>query len=148
MSLLKGFKKRYRGVCFFAEDIVIIDETRDGANDELEQWRDTLEAKGFKLTRSKDECLKFWFNEGKGGIANEVSIGGVAIPKVEKFRYLGLVIQEKLDVNEDINQRIKVRWQKWKNASRVFAIKRSHWDWKGRGYHAVVRLALLYGVEC
>ena len=36
-------------------DIVLIDETRDGVNTKLEQWRDTLEAKSFRLSRSKIE---------------------------------------------------------------------------------------------
>jgi len=37
----------------FADDIVLIDETRDGVNTKLERWRDTLEARGFRLSRSK-----------------------------------------------------------------------------------------------
>ncbi|PHT45695.1 Syntaxin-81 [Capsicum baccatum] len=37
----------------FADDIVLIDEMRRGMNDELEVWRQTLESKGFRLSRSK-----------------------------------------------------------------------------------------------
>lgn len=36
----------------FANDIVLIDETRDGVNDRLKVWRQALEFKGFKLSRS------------------------------------------------------------------------------------------------
>ena len=32
--------------------------------------------------------------EAKGGIEDEVIIGGMAIPRVEKLRYLGLIIPE------------------------------------------------------
>nr|XP_033508314.1 uncharacterized protein LOC117273291 [Nicotiana tomentosiformis] len=37
----------------FADDIVLIDETRGGVNERLEVWRQTLKAKGFKLSRTK-----------------------------------------------------------------------------------------------
>jgi len=33
----------------------------------------------------------------------EVTIDGMAILKVEKFKYLGLIIQHKGDIYEDIN---------------------------------------------
>jgi len=35
----------------FADDIVVIDETRDGVNDKLEKWRHTLESSDFGLSR-------------------------------------------------------------------------------------------------
>ena len=37
----------------FADDIVLIDVTRQGVNDRLESWRHTLEDRGFRLSRSK-----------------------------------------------------------------------------------------------
>ena len=38
----------------------------------------------------------------------EVTIDGMAIPKVAKFKYLGSIIQQKGDTEDDINQCIKV----------------------------------------
>ena len=37
----------------FGDDVVLIDETRRGVNVKLEVWRQTLESKGFRLSRSK-----------------------------------------------------------------------------------------------
>ena len=37
----------------FADDIVLIDESREGVNTKLERWRYTLEVKGFRLIRSR-----------------------------------------------------------------------------------------------
>jgi len=37
----------------FVDDIVLINETRDGLNDKLEKGRLTLESRGFRLSRSK-----------------------------------------------------------------------------------------------
>jgi len=42
----------------------------------------------------------------------ELTMGGVAIPRVEKFKYSGSIVEEKRDIDEDINHQIKVEWQK------------------------------------
>ena len=41
----------------FADDIVLIDETRQGVNVKLERWRHSLESRGFRVSRSKTEYL-------------------------------------------------------------------------------------------
>ena len=46
----------------FADDFVLIDETTQGVNDKLENWRLTLEARGFRLSRSKTKFLHFCFS--------------------------------------------------------------------------------------
>ena len=46
--------------------------------------------------------------EGDGG---EVTMGGMVIPRTEKFKYLGSIVEEKGDIDEDINHRIRVGWQ-------------------------------------
>jgi len=93
----------------FADDVVLIDESREGVNTKLERWRDTLEAKGFRLSRSKTKYLHYRFSADKGGIVGEVAIEGAIIPRVERFRYLGSLIQESGGIDEDINHQIKVR---------------------------------------
>ncbi|XP_070022655.1 secreted RxLR effector protein 78-like [Nicotiana sylvestris] len=45
----------------FADDIVLIDETRSGINERLEVWRQALGSKGFKLSRTKMEYLECKF---------------------------------------------------------------------------------------
>ncbi|PHT52263.1 Nuclear pore complex protein [Capsicum baccatum] len=47
----------------FANDVVLIDETRGGVNDKLEVWRQTLESKGFWLSRTKTEYLECKFSD-------------------------------------------------------------------------------------
>ena len=91
----------------FADDIVLIDETRQGVNDKLESWQLTLEARGFRLSRSKTEYLHCCFS-GRIEEEREVTLDGRQIPKVDKFKYLGSIIQQNRDIDEDINQRIRV----------------------------------------
>jgi len=78
----------------------------------------------------------------------EVTIEGMTIPKVEKFKYLGSIIQQNEDIDEDINQCIKVGWQKWKYTSGVLCDKRMPVGLKGKIYRMVVRPVVLYGLKC
>ena len=41
----------------FADDVVLVDESRAGVNRKLELWRRTLESKGFRLSRTKTEYI-------------------------------------------------------------------------------------------
>jgi hypothetical protein len=46
----------------FADDVVLVDESRTGVDQILELWRRTLEAKEFRLSRSKTEYMKCDFS--------------------------------------------------------------------------------------
>jgi hypothetical protein len=46
----------------FANDVVLVDESRTGVNQKLELWRQILEAKYFRLIRSKMEYMKCDFS--------------------------------------------------------------------------------------
>ena len=40
---------------------------------------------------------------GGDGLADEVAIRGAAVPNVARFQYLGSIIQEDREINEDVN---------------------------------------------
>jgi len=63
------------------------------------------------VSRSKTKYLHCCFS-GREGVGGDITIDGVPIPKVEKFRYLGLIVQQNGEIDEEINQRIKVGWLK------------------------------------
>ena len=80
-------------------------------NDRLESWRHTLEVRSFRLSRSKTEYLNCCFS-GRIVEGGEIMLEGRMIPKVAKFKYLGSIIQQNGDIDEDISQRLRVEWQK------------------------------------
>ena len=41
----------------FADDVVLVNESRAGVNRKLELWRRTLESNGFRLSRTKTEYM-------------------------------------------------------------------------------------------
>ena len=42
----------------FADDVVLVDESQARVNRKLELWRQTLESKGFRLSRTKTEYMR------------------------------------------------------------------------------------------
>jgi hypothetical protein len=91
----------------FADDVVLVDESSTGVDQKLELWRRTLEAKGFRLSRSKIEYMKCNF----GATTQEeedVRLDGQVVPKKDTFRYLGSMLQKDGDIDEDLSHRIKV----------------------------------------
>nr|XP_018633540.1 uncharacterized protein LOC104117440 [Nicotiana tomentosiformis] len=101
-SLTQHIKGEVPWCLLFAQDIVLIDETRGGVNDRLEVWRHTLESKVFKLSRTKTEYLKCKFS----GITQEadgyVRLDMQAIPRRESFKYLGSIIQKDGEIDKDV----------------------------------------------
>ena len=96
------------------------------------------------MSRSKTEYLYCCFS-GRVDAGGEVTLDRRLIPKVDKFKYLGSIIQQNGNIDEDINQRIKVGWQKWKYSSGVLCDKRV--PLRLKVYHMVVRPVVLYGLE-
>ena len=47
----------------FADDIVLVDEMRAGVNAKLELWMQTLESRGFRLSRTKTEYMEYKFSK-------------------------------------------------------------------------------------
>ena len=46
----------------FAGDVVLVNESQAGVNRKLELWRQTLESKGFKLSKTKTEYMRCDFD--------------------------------------------------------------------------------------
>jgi len=131
----------------FADDVVLIEESRSGVSQKLELWRQTLEAKGFRLSRSKTEYMKCDFS-AMGYEDGDVSLDGQVVPKKDTFRYLGSMLQKEGDIDEDVSHRIKAGWLKWRQAAGVLCDHRVPRKLKGKFYRTAIRPAMLYGAEC
>jgi len=73
----------------FADDIVLVDETKSKVNAKLETWREALETRGFRISRTKTEYMECSFSSTRSTIGNVVKLEGQKIPKRDHFRYLG-----------------------------------------------------------
>ena len=131
----------------FADDVVLVDDSRTGVNRKLELWRQTLESKGFRLSRTKTEYMMCGFSTTRCE-EEEVGLDGQVVPRKDTFRYLGSMLQEDGGIDEDVNHRIKAGWMKWRQASGILCDKRVPQKLKGKFYRTAVRPAMLYGAEC
>ncbi|KAG2549580.1 hypothetical protein PVAP13_9KG244826 [Panicum virgatum] len=131
----------------FADDVVLVDESRAGVNRKLELWRCTLESKGFRLSRTKTEYMMcdFSVTMHEGG---DVSLEGQVVPQKDTFRYLGSMLQKDGDIDEDVRDRISASWLKWRQASGILCDRRVPQKLKGKFYRTAIRPTMLYGAEC
>ncbi|XP_070032655.1 uncharacterized protein [Nicotiana tomentosiformis] len=94
----------------FTKDIVLIDETRGCTNEMLKVWRQSLESKDFKLSRTKTEYLEYKFTAESREAGVDVRLDSQVIPKRGRFKYLRLDIQVDGKIDEDVTHRIGMRW--------------------------------------
>jgi len=91
----------------FADDIVLVDEIRDGVNAKLELWRQTLESRGFRLSRAKTKYMECKFSKQRTRNYSIVTLNGQEIPMSSHFRYLSSIFQKDGGINNDVNHRIQ-----------------------------------------
>jgi hypothetical protein len=61
-EVTRGIQGDISWYMLFTDDVVLVDESRTGVDQKLELWRQTLEAKCFRLSRSKTEYMKCDFS--------------------------------------------------------------------------------------
>jgi hypothetical protein len=121
----------------FADDVVLVDETRTGVDQKLDLWRRILEAKGFMLSRFKTEYMKCDFSATTQE-EGDVRLDGQVVTKKDTFRYLGLMFQKDGDIDEDLSHRIKAGWLKWRQDSGVLCGPRVPLKLKNKFYRTVI----------
>ena len=84
----------------FADDVVLVDESRTEVNQKLELWWKTLESKGFRLRRTKTEYIRCDFGTTTRE-QEDVSLKGQVVPRKDTFRYLGSMLQRDRDLDVD-----------------------------------------------
>lgn len=84
----------------------MIDETGDRVNDRLEVWGQTLEYKGFRLSRTKTEYLECKFSDVTHMADVEGRIDTHVISKKGSFKYMGSIIQGNGKIDNDVTHRI------------------------------------------
>ena len=131
----------------FADDIVLINETKSGINAKLDVWREVLESKGFKISWTKTEYMKCNFSRNKNTNEETVKIASQEI-RSEKFKYLGSIIQQEGKIGKDVNHRVQTRWVKWRSALGVLHDRRIPLKLKEKFYKTAIRPTILYGTEC
>jgi hypothetical protein len=72
-----------------ADDVVLVDDSRSGVNRKLEHWRETLESKVFRLSRTKTEYMRCGFSTTTHEEEEVVSLDGQIVPQKDTFDIWG-----------------------------------------------------------
>ena len=143
-KLVRAIQDDISWCMLFADDIVLVDETRARVNAKLVLWRQTLESRDFKLSRSKMEYMECKFSKQRIRDYSIVVLNWQEIPMTSQFRYLGFIIQKDDEISSDINHKIQVGWLKWRRTTWVLCGHNILLWLKEKFYRTVVRPALLY----
>nr|GEY30296.1 retrovirus-related Pol polyprotein LINE-1 [Tanacetum cinerariifolium] len=149
-ELSRGIQEDIPWCLIFADDIVLVSESTEGLNTRLENWRKVLEDNGLRVSREKTEYLRCDFGIGEIALNEEVDIriGEKILQPKDSFRYLGSMLHKSGRIDEDVTNRIKAAWMKWRAATGVLCDRNVPLKLKGKFYRVAVRPAMLYGSEC
>ncbi|GJV04622.1 hypothetical protein Tco_1338191 [Tanacetum coccineum] len=127
-----------------------IDIVGIGLNIKLENWRKVLEDNGLRISREKTEYLRCDFSDGEITHNEEVDIriGDKILQPKESFRYHGSMLHKSERIDEDVSNRIKAAWMKWRAATGVLCDRNVPLKLKGKFYRVAIRPAILYESEC
>ncbi|KAF3666428.1 putative transmembrane protein 56-B-like isoform X2 [Capsicum annuum] len=122
--LTRSIQREVPWCMLFVDDVVLIDEFRQGVTDKLEVWRKTLESKGFRLSRTKTEYLECKFSDSRQEYEVVVKLDSQMVYKRDSFTYLGSTIQGNGEIDEDVSHCIGAGWMKWRLASGILCDKK------------------------
>ncbi|KAE8683159.1 Adenine/guanine permease AZG1 [Hibiscus syriacus] len=85
----------------FADDIVLVAETKTELNSRLATWKTALEEKGLRINIEKTKYLCSNFSGNQNDEDVEVCIEGHVLPSKDCFKYLGSMIYKDGGVDDD-----------------------------------------------
>ena len=128
----------------YADDVVLMANSRTELQEKLEAWREALETRGMKISRSKTEYMSTDLDEDQ---ELTIQLDGSSLNRVTNFKYLGSITQSSGDLDREIGHRIQSGWNNWRRITGVVCDKRVPVKLKGKIHKAVVRPAMMYGLE-
>ena len=127
----------------FADDVVLFRKNHRELEGDLEIWRNALERKGLKVSRSKTEYLRV------GGVddGEELKRQGEKVKRAKNFKYLGSTVSSDGRCPEEVRRRIQAGWMSCRMVSGVLCDKKLSAKIKSKMYKSVVRPTMFYGME-
>ncbi|KAL0831522.1 hypothetical protein ABMA28_002316 [Loxostege sticticalis] len=101
----------------YADDVVLLSDSKQDIQENLEQWRRALESGGLRISRSKTEHMVCHFNQTQP-LDTDVTLDNIKLPQIKWRSLTGVLCDTKIPVRT-----------------------------KGKVYKTAVRPAMLYGSE-
>ncbi|KAL0811093.1 hypothetical protein ABMA28_010361 [Loxostege sticticalis] len=117
----------------YADDVVLLSDSKQDIQENLEQWRRALESGGLRISRSKTEYMVCHFNQTRP-LDTDVTLDNIKLPQVHKFKYLGSMIADDGTIEADVTNRITTAWIKWRSLTGVLCDTKIPVRTKGKVY--------------
>lgn len=130
--------------CAFADDVLIIANNEKSLKQNIEVWNHALEKKGMKLNKTKTKVMMV----AKEKEEINICIEGTKLEQVDTFQYLGIMLEEKGDLNMEINNRIEKTNKLYYAMNKGFLSKREIGrETKMKVFKTIYRPVLTYACE-
>ena len=96
-----------------------------------------------KISRRKTEYLQL---NTQANDREDLELDGENIRRVDKFKYLGSLVDETGNVEGEIKSRIQSGWKNLREVSGVLCDRKVPVKLKGKVYKTAVRPAMLHGI--
>ena len=106
-NLTEDIRKDALWDMLFADDIVLSRQNHKKQENDLEIWRNALERRDLKVSRSKTKYLKV---EGVDD-GEELKLPGETIKRAKNFNYLGSTVSSNGRCEEEVRRRIQAGWK-------------------------------------
>ena len=138
----KDIRKDAPSDMLFVDDIVLYRKNLRELEDNLEIWRNALQERGLKVSRSKTEYLKVGVVDG----GEELKQQREKAKRAKNFKYLGSTVSSDGRC-EEVRKRFQAEWMSWKKMLGVLCDRKLLARIKSKMYKSVVRPAIFYGIE-
>ena len=118
----------------FVDDLVLCENTRKEAEEQLEFWRKAIENNGLRISRSKTEYLPPSSSQD-----STVKLGGEEINNVTTFKYIGSMFDAEGGSTTYCKNRVRLAWNKWREVTGVICDKKVPVKLKRKIFKTVVK---------
>jgi hypothetical protein len=76
---------------------------------------------------------------------SHIALNGVPLPTCSDIRYLGLLVQNDVEIDRYVKSRMNAGWMKWRQVSGKNSARRMPLKLKGTIYKTIIRSVVLFG---
>ncbi|KAI5737192.1 hypothetical protein M8J76_010962 [Diaphorina citri] len=144
--LTKNLMEDLLKTLMFADDIALISDDVEKLQNSLNDWKIALEDNGLKISRKKTEYMFLPFVDASSP-PPDILLDGEILPKCEKFRYLGSMIDKEGTCKSDVLNRIQIAWNKFRSMTGVLCDRKMPLVWLAIGCVALSVCVTLSSAE-
>ena len=126
--LTEDIRKNAPWDMLFADDIVLCRQNHRELEEDLDIWRNALERRGLKLSRSKTKYLRV----GSMDDGEELKLQEEKVKRTKNFKYICSTVSNDGRCEEEVRKRIQAGWMNWRKVSGVLCDRKLSAKVKGK----------------